>query len=200
MKYKVGDVVKLSTGDKGIVKDVKLEKVYYPSPIYGKDEVKEEYKYKCEIENDDTYNLYEKEIIGLWEGYKSSEQVSKSEGKSEGKYKLIDILNKIANGELKEGTKVIYDEETYILNDENELERELGFTLLDDIYMNNLSDEVELIEPDHLPNVGKMAEPIDNIEELDADYYEDQPKDYTIRAIINKLNEVIRYINKGAEE
>jgi hypothetical protein len=103
--------------------------------------------------------------------------------------KLIDILNKIANGELKEGTKVIYDEETYILNDENELGRELGFTLLDDIYMNNLSDEVELIEP---------QEPTDNtkIEELNKEEMLCLTLQCAIAVLTDKLNEVIRYINK----
>ena len=73
---------------------------------------------------------------------------------------------------------------------------ELIYAVTGDVerYLQAIKDD----KPDHFPDVGKMVEPTDNtkIEELDADYYEDQPKDYTIRAIINKLNEIIRYINK----
>lgn len=118
--------------------------------------------------------------------------------------RLIDILNKIANGELKEGTKVIWDFKTYTYDGKDELWRILegnigSSDIFEDICTGNLNEECELIEPNHFTDVGKMAEATDNakIEELDADYYEGQPKSYTIRAIINKLNEVIRHINKG---
>lgn len=111
--------------------------------------------------------------------------------------RLIDILNKIANGELKEGTKVIYDEETYIFNDENELERgELGFSILTDIYMNNLTDEVELIEPQEVTDNTKIEEL--NVKGL-CEIFEGK---HTVKPILafstalNKINEVIRYINK----
>jgi hypothetical protein len=113
-EYKVGDIVKLSTGEKGIVKDV---------------------KYKCEIENDDTYNLYEKEIIGLWEECNSVNSSVK-------KYKLI--------------------------------------------------------EPNHSPDIGKMAEPTDNtkIEELDKEEMLCLTLQCAIAVLTDKLNEVIRKLNK----
>jgi hypothetical protein len=134
--------------------------------------------------------------------------------------KLIDILNKIANGELKEGTKIKYNTFTYVYNDKHWLERCNGVDLLDDIWVSNLNDVVELIEPKHLPDVGEMAEcfsnkgntlePTDNtkIEELDINEISFQRTDKygraypeidtnkAIAAIWNKLNEVIRKINK----
>lgn len=117
--------------------------------------------------------------------------------------RLIDILNKIANGELKEGTKVKWDifEYTYKKGDcyEEYLERKVDnfdyVDILDDMYLRNLNAEVELIEPNDFGKADKMADNT-KIEELDLDYYEDQPKDYTIRAIIKKLNEITRVLNK----
>ena len=78
--------------------------------------------------------------------------------------KLIDILNMISKGELKEGTRVKYDNETYEYDGEYYLLREGDFCLLEDIYLNNLNDECELIEPDHFADDGEMEE---KIEELD---------------------------------
>jgi hypothetical protein len=111
------------------------------------------------------------------------------------KYRLIDILNKIANGELKEGTKVELGNKTYAwdsieccLYNENEY-----FMCLDP--MKCLNDEVELIEPNHSPDVGEMAEPTDNtkIEELELcnTYLQD-----AIIQLTDKLNEVISKLNK----
>jgi hypothetical protein len=80
--------------------------------------------------------------------------------------KLIDILNKIANGELKEGTKVKWDvyEYTYKKGDcyDEYLERKVDefnyVDIIDDMALRHLNAEVELIEPYHLPDVRKMAE------------------------------------------
>lgn len=71
---------------------------------------------------------------------------------------------------------------------------------------------MKLIEPKHLPDVGKMVEPTDNtkIEELDKyscgmrNEYNSEGEVYARgfdlgafgEDIIDKLNEVIRYINK----
>lgn len=114
MKYKVGDIVKLSTGEKGTI-----------TKSWG--------RYSATIEADDynEYNFDEKEIIGLWEERNS------------------------VNSSVKK-----YD----------------------------------------FPDVGEMAEPTDNttekIEELNADYEDQLTKRYSIESIVNKLNEVIRKLNK----
>jgi hypothetical protein len=135
------------------------------------------------------WQITEERIEGLWEECKP-------------KYKLIDILNKIANGELKEGTKVELGNKTYAwdsieccLYNENEY-----FMCLDP--MKCLNDEVELIEPNHSPDVGKMAEPTDNtkieelvVDETDINCLGIHSKTILLN-IIDKLNKVIRYINK----
>ena len=127
------------------------------------------------------------------------------------KLKLIDILNKIANGELKEGTVVVWDDVEYPYKNKC-LYGADGEKLFYWINTGNLNDEVELIEP---------QEPTDNttekIEELNpnnyltfVDYDKDGNEEYKlddnlaimgdcsrgIKGIISKLNEVIRYINK----
>ena len=108
--------------------------------------------------------------------------------------RLIDILNKIANGELKEGARVIWDFKEYIYDGQHELWRNQGrchYDILEEICLGNLSEEVELIEPHQFREDTKISEPTDNtkIEELDG--YE-----ANLMHIFFKLNEVIRIINK----
>lgn len=127
--------------------------------------------------------------------------------------RLIDVLNKIANGELEEGTKIIRKdvegfvdiEYTYM---DGDLERE-GWDetiyIFEDIFGRNLNDVVELIEPEHLREDTKLIEHTDNtkIEEIDiknicdifleGDAYREI---IAIRMLLTKLNEVIRKINK----
>ena len=149
----------------------------------------------------DKYNdgwlLTDEMIEGLWE-----------ENKPE--YKLIDILNKIANGELKEGTKVkrkdvegLGDlEYTYINGD---LEREgccETIYIYEEMFSRHLNEEVELIEPNDFADVGKIAETTDNTKIEELKYDETDLECLGIHSatmflsIQDKLNEVIRYINK----
>ena len=123
--------------------------------------------------------------------------------KEQPKYRLVDILNKIANGELKEGTKVIWDvyEYTYKKGDcyDEYLERKVDefncVDIIDDMALRHLNTEVELIEPEHFPDDRKVSEPTDNtkIEELELGntYLQD-----AIIQLTDKLNEVIRKLNK----
>lgn len=133
--------------------------------------------------------------------------------------KLIGILNKIANGELKEGTKVKWGEEIYTYHGDDELYRTKGtsdFDLWDEMYLGSLNEEIELIEPNDFTDVGKMAEPTDNttekIEKLDYDdFWEWDPygdgyeqeefvgSETAIKMLFEKLNEVIRRLNKEKE-
>jgi len=114
----------------------------------------------------------------------------------------------ISKGELKEGTKVKYNDTIYKCKEGNVFDSKSGVGLLEYIYEENLNDEVEIIEPDHFTDVGKMA--TEKIEELNKDScgvineYNSQGEVYA-RAfnvgafrneIIDKLNEVIRRINK----
>ena len=108
--------------------------------------------------------------------------------------RLIDILNKIANGELKEGSKIISSilDDEYTYNEWHELVNKNGENIFNVYNLYALKDAVELIEP---------QEPTDNtkIEELEAmgetkfEYGEPVPADWVMA---NKINEIIRYINK----
>jgi hypothetical protein len=97
--------------------------------------------------------------------------------------KLIDILNMISKGELKEGTKVkiagldgykneyeftnipfeLYDDKI----NRYDLQDSKGNYVFDEFYLSALNDDVELIEPDHFTDVGKM-EKIEELEDSDV--------------------------------
>jgi hypothetical protein len=129
--------------------------------------------------------------------------------------KLIDVLNKIANGELKEGTKVKYGgvEYTYKKFDaEDDESKDLisgsSCSIFEDYFLTILEDEVELIEPERNVGSDKTIEP-SKIEELDILEIEDSQNidnlglansigdlRNAIREIQHKINEVIRVINK----
>ena len=127
------------------------------------------------------------------------------------KYKLIDILVMISKGELKEGTKVkiiVGNEEfTYKKSptdsENHDLYNKEGESIFENYYIDVVNYEVELIEPECIPNVGKTSEPTDNttekIEELVADEINDKSLSEALSIIGSKLNEVIRYINRRAE-
>lgn len=211
MKYKVGDIVKLRD-------DLEVNKFYGKTKlneamvnVIGK---KAEIKEICESKNKDEYFakfasryggnwfISDEMIEGLWEECNSVNSSVK-------KYKLIDILNKIANGELKEGTKVVRKEVegwgnleyTYINGD---LERE-GWNetiyLYEEMYGRHLNEEVELIEPNDFPDVGEMAEPTDNtkieklvVDETDINCLGIHSKTILLN-IIDRLNKVINKVN-----
>ena len=203
-KYNVGDVVKLRD-------DLEVGKEYGRINFATK---MEELKNKpVEIfyrgfQGDYTVQkgwiINDEMIEGLWEECKEKQD----------KLKLIDVLNMIARGELKEGTKVICNNSTF---EYRKLHKDSGRNTLDLYSKNNtslinatyltpvLSFEVELIEPDHFADVGKM----EKIEELKYDDFwewdaysagEDEEEfvgtEMAIKMIFNKLNEVIRKINK----
>ena len=106
--------------------------------------------------------------------------------------KLIDILNMISKGELKEGTKVIYDNDIYTY-DGDELRRINGVCLCEDTYLSNLNDECELLEPDHFADGGKMA--TYKIEELDKEEIMHLTLPSAIAVITDVLNKAINKVN-----
>jgi hypothetical protein len=232
-KYKIGDIVKLRD-------DLEVGKKYGGAKVGGslalaigkKGEIKGiltgQYHIKFSSKHGGYHFVSDEMIEGLWEECKSSEQVSKSEDSSVKKYKLIDILNKIANGELKEGTKVKYKDIDLIYEDE-ELVDDEGFSAADFFRSKaDYNEEVELIEPQEPTeceheweeygmyntktkedkhfrkcikcDLEEEIEPTDNtkIEELKGNGR--NGNFYTIHdwivTIEDKLNEVIRYINK----
>lgn len=222
MKYKVGDIVKLRddledeqefdiiAGTFVVDEDVLDLK---NTPLKIVDYKNKHGFYIVEFEENKKGKICDEMIEGLWEECKP-------------KLKLIDVLNMIAKGELKEGTKVRWDDDIYIYIDKKNLIRDGNMNLLDDIWISNLNDEVELIEPpcEHewenyethrigeglinkgrrckkcgleevtekcVPDVRNSIEPA-KIEEIQC------PEIYggITHHIIDKLNEVIRVINK----
>ena len=106
--------------------------------------------------------------------------------------KLIDILNMISKGELKEGTKVIYDNDIYTY-DGDELRRMNGICLCEDTYLSNLNDECELLEPDLFTDDGEMA--TYKIEELDKEEIMHLTLPSAIAVITDVLNKAINKVN-----
>ena len=101
--------------------------------------------------------------------------------------KVIDLLNKIANGEIEANTELYYKDEKYRHIDH----------LFEDYYVEEvLNDEVEIIEEDN------------KIEEIDMfdyftgyDYGGTNKKlltdlEYNFVKLNSKINEIIDYINK----
>ena len=228
MRYKVGDVVKLRD-------DLEINKKYGGITFTNyKNEFKNESIKVIEIsEGDDTYRIIDEDnnavwisgemIEGLWEECKGITYEPYEEKTN--KYKLIDILNKIANGELKEGAKFVYRRNMYIWED-NIILNTSNSEPFDIADRSDLNMELELIEPQEpteceheWKNYGmyntktkeckyfrkcikcdleEEIEPTDNtkIEELDEDNYQGEPIQKIIADMFDKLNEVIRKINK----
>lgn len=216
MRYKVGDLVKLrddldlytNYGDgwqcNSNMLELKGQKVTITTVGAN---------YYDIAEDDGHWGWTDNMIEGLWEECKP-------------KYKLIDILNKIANGELEEGSKVKLhtglikgenNKTIELVYDSNNLYTKEDKIIFDIMNLNILEDEVELIEPECFPHVGKTSEPTDNakieeLKQLDMDFAEidfASHEEYARCSIqvlaremikqIDKLNEVIRYIKKERE-
>ena len=101
--------------------------------------------------------------------------------------KLIDILNIISKGELKEGAKLNLNEDGYTvkLYFDGELIR---FIKSNDIYCftcADMNDELEIVE----------KSTTEEIKELDNYDWEEGDYDYQIKILYGKLNKVIRRIN-----
>lgn len=104
--------------------------------------------------------------------------------------KVIDILNKMANGELEDGFKFKYDNDTYKYNKkEDEIVSIEHGVCLGNYYKveNILNDEVEVIEEKK------------EIEEL-HEYKNIGYSECDIKTNREKLNEVIRAVNKINKE
>ena len=110
--------------------------------------------------------------------------------------KVIELLNKIANGEAPKNIKYndtdyyLYDKKSYLTNDKSRF--------FDSIYFKELNDEVEIIKED------KKIEEINEIEYyhqydecwVKDKFYKDQKGNLVDEIIIDKVNEIIDYINK----
>ena len=112
--------------------------------------------------------------------------------------KVIDLLNKIANGE--EVPLIKYRDKISHWNKENDrFEDKDGMNTLYEVDFSELNDEVELIEED------KKIEKINEIEYyhqfgdcwVKDKFYNDQKGILVDEIIIDKINEIIDYRNGG---
>ena len=104
--------------------------------------------------------------------------------------KIIDILNKMANGQLEDGFKLKYDNDTYKYNKKEDeiVSIEYGVCLGNYYKVENiLNDEVEVIEEKK------------EIEELPNELINDDWTYYTIK-FYKKINELVRAVNKLNKE
>lgn len=113
--------------------------------------------------------------------------------------KIIDLLNKIANGEeVPKKIKFCFrafeynDIDDYLCIDKNDYTKEdycNGYSIHKWIFGSNLNDEIEIIEED------KKIEKIDTDELFICDNHEHIYSNFI--DVHNKINEIIDYINKG---
>lgn len=115
--------------------------------------------------------------------------------------KIIDLLNKIANGE-EVPKKIKYDGQEWKYNPFNDYEGlKYGGCLLNQITLDRLNDKVEIIEeekkiPEKLNNftisVGRVDE--SNIEKYIQKLFDQQYE------IFNKINSIIDYLKSKGDE
>lgn len=107
--------------------------------------------------------------------------------------KIIELLNKIANDTLKDGTRVIIDNKSYCYNKED---RKLYIASNKNasriIRTNELNMEVELADEQETQH--------NKIEEIDRDIaYKDTIANYFYNAkeliLVDKINEIVRVLN-----
>ncbi len=108
--------------------------------------------------------------------------------------KVIDLLNKIANGEAPK--KIKYNNTDYYLYDNYSYLRNDKSRFFDTIYFKELNDEVEIIEED------KKIENLDIyncFEQMGNSVIAQKRLDENFTDISDKINEIIDYINKEKE-
>ena len=176
MKYKVGDKVRVR-------KDLEVGKSYGEGKwvfnsamsLFAGNEITIK-AVNDEFDEDNFYDI--EEDFGMW-GW-----VDEMLEGTESNYKLIDVFNMISNGELKEGTKVIWLGDSYECIDGDLIEETSKTSLFDYIDFESLNDEVEVIEPD---------DDVKKVEKLDADAltWNDLKTKQKIEILFNKINELI---------
>ena len=108
--------------------------------------------------------------------------------------KLIDILNLIAKGELEEGTKIKWRRDVYTYNGDDEFVDEENYSdLWEDMYLGSLNEEIEIIAKD--TNVATKIEELD----VSCTTWNDLYIEQKANVLFNKLNEVIRVLNRRSE-
>jgi hypothetical protein len=170
MKYKVGDKVRVR-------RDLEIGEFYGNHWYFNSD--MEKYKGK-----EMTVYRVHSEMYDMEEDNQRWGWVDEMLEGTESNYKLIDVFNMISNGELKEGTKVIWLDDSYECIEGDLIEENSKTSLFDYIDFESLNDEVEVIESD---------DDVKRVEKLDADAltWNDLKSKQKIEILFNKINELI---------
>ena len=104
--------------------------------------------------------------------------------------KVIDLLNKIANGE-DAPKKIIYKKETYYLENRHYVDDSYTDLFENNIYAEILNDEVEIIEDKKIKKL-KKEKRISGMLDNEIQYIEG----YKLEDVGDKINEIIDKINE----
>ncbi len=117
--------------------------------------------------------------------------------------KIIDILNKKANGTLEDGFKFILDNEVYHYNkrDDRLMDKDMTFLGVNKYVDNILNAEVEIVKREGASeNKERIEELIENIQTYEAICGNGESymlyEEVDIVKLCNKINELIRAVNK----
>lgn len=169
--------------------------------------------YEVRDEEGEFWNINDAMIEGYWNKKNIAQTIFESLNNNDNfpkaPLRLIDVLNKIANGELKEGTKVVWSIFEYTYNFEKGwLERKGNdemVDILEDICLEDLTAECELKEPTDNTKIEELKQIDMDFAEIDFASHEEYAR-CAIQVLsrkmikqIDKLNEVIRCINKEKE-
>ena len=109
--------------------------------------------------------------------------------------KIIDILNKMSNGDLKNGFKIGWNGFTYTYNEINGFRDKHGDTLSENTFIECcLNDEVEVIEEN------KEIEELKKISYDEFVYTDNKHRFDLTNAEYDKINELVRAVNKLNKE
>ena len=109
--------------------------------------------------------------------------------------KIIDILNKMSNGDLKNGFKIGWNGFTYTYNEINGFRDKHGDTLSENTFIECcLNDEVEVIEEN------KEIEELNKISYDEFKYTGDKHRFDLTNIEYDKINELVRAVNKLNKE
>ena len=114
--------------------------------------------------------------------------------------KIIDILNKMANGTLEDGFKFCFKNEVYTYKKENDSIRDINFYRIGQrkALENHLNEEVLLFKENDVEEV-EVTEEKEEIEELPNEQINDDWT-YSIIKFFKKINELVRAVNKLNKE
>lgn len=115
--------------------------------------------------------------------------------------KVIDILNKMSNGDLKNGFKIGWNGFTYTYNEINGFRDKHGDTLSENTFIECcLNDEVEVIEEEEIEEIDELRIAGITTEEIKDKKKLKEALNNTLYDIKEEMNELVRAVNKLNKE